>query len=325
MSISRCPHDLPAMWPNTHERVQSVRLFRAWHPSWGDDAERRRAWADLVSWIHANGAQVLVGTDVTCDARADDELWGWTLELMGLIGRERILGVAVGNEMDVLRDAEGAPLEACNAELWHGRYWRTLLSRAGDLDAHGFEGVRLTVVWAMSVLVGSPWRESEGWGIRRLASSAHARWGDRWVWSFNVYDVWDSSRWPASRAACAKRARAATSVRYTKAVLRVVRQRIRMITGRYDDGLWVMGAGGGGAPFCEAFFTPPAIQRAYEQFMSWDLSLGMGLPGPERAFFFAARGGDAAAAGFGLVRACGSRLCRVQHDATVPGILRLAL
>uniref|UniRef100_A0A7S0FI73 Ricin B lectin domain-containing protein n=1 Tax=Pyrodinium bahamense TaxID=73915 RepID=A0A7S0FI73_9DINO len=316
----RCPGGLPRLWPNTYyERVKSLRLFKAWHPDWGSDDRRVKVWADLVAWIRANDVTVLIGTDITCDAQADSEMWRWSLELMKLIGEDRIIGVAVGNDMDVIRHANRTLADACNAELWHHRYWQTLLDRVGDLDSNGFPDTRVTIIWSMSVMVQSPWRDTEGWQIRKLVSQAHAKWRHRWVWSFNVYAIWDGSRWPVSEADCKMRAAAAMSIRYTKAILRVARLRISGITGTPDDTLWVFGAAGStGTLSCDAFFNPVAIQHAYEQFMSWDLSLGMGLRGPARAFFFTAHEHGAAPRsprGFGLVRSCSDRRCTIQHAA----------
>merc|ERR550532_1941992 len=105
-TFSACPGEMPGTWPNAGaERVTSLRIFKPWHPDWGGEFIRMRAWRLLAAWVRSNGARVLVGTEVTCDAQRDDDMWLWALELMRLLGRRHVMGVAVGNEMDLFRDA----------------------------------------------------------------------------------------------------------------------------------------------------------------------------------------------------------------------------
>jgi len=111
-----CPEKIPGVWPNTAQRVMSLRLFKPWHPDWGREFMRMRAWRLLAAWVRSNGARVLVGTEVTCDAQRDDDMWLWALELMRLLGRRHVMGVAVGNEMDLFRE-RGAEAAGCSAAV----------------------------------------------------------------------------------------------------------------------------------------------------------------------------------------------------------------
>mmetsp|Transcript_2787 Transcript_2787/g.8293 ORF Transcript_2787/g.8293 Transcript_2787/m.8293 type:complete len:411 (-) Transcript_2787:50-1282(-) len=314
-----CADQVPGRWPNTREeRVGSLRLFKAWNPSWGDDAARHRAWAALARWAAANDAKILLGAEVTCDAEADDRGWAWNLELARIL-RGRILGVAVGNEMDIWW-RRGS--QKCIDELWNGRYWATLQRRVQDLDSLGMNETKVTIVWAMSVLGGNPWKEDGQAKVNTLVTQAYKKWGDRWVWSFNVYSIWDVNLWPTSAKDCGPKTMAGVHIDYTKAILRAARQRIKVTTGRDDDPMWVgengwsspMPDGHPKFPFCPDYDSLETFKVAYESFMSWDLSIGAGLVGPEHAFYFTMR--DAYNAGakeaFGLIAACGDARCKIR-------------
>lgn len=319
-----CSEQIPGSWPNARqEPVTSLRLFKPWHPTWGDDGARKKSWSFLKKWVTTNNAKLLMGTEVTCDADADDQSWKWNLELMELLGKEHILGVAVGNEMDIfVRRAS----KECNEDLWNGRYWETLKRRVQDMDEAGLEEVKVTIVWAMSVLGAKPWKEDAEAKVNTLVTQAFEKWGDRWVWTFNVYSIWDSNFWPHSNADCAAKTKESVSIHYTKAILKAAREHINMTTGSLENPMWVgengwsspVPDGHPGFPFCPQYDSIDAFRTAYENFLSWDLSLPDGLKGPEHAFYFTMR--DAYNGGahesFGLIKQCNETRCKIYNASS---------
>merc|ERR1711908_116776 len=91
-----CPGLAPSRWPNTNEKVTSIRLFKAWQSDW-DDSLRLKAWSAL-----ANSVDVLMGTQITCNETDDDRDWELVKQLLKLITPARTMGVAIGNEMELL-------------------------------------------------------------------------------------------------------------------------------------------------------------------------------------------------------------------------------
>jgi len=319
-TFRHCPDNMTGLWPNTkQERVGSLRLFKPWSPEWGDDAARQRAWAVMKKWLDINGGQVLLGTGVTCDVDADDQMWHWSLELIKLLGKHRIMGIAIGNEMDIFF-RQGSK---CNDELWNTRYWETLQARVADVDKLGMNDTKITIVWAMSVLGAKPWKEDHEAKVNTLVNQAYKKWGKRWVWSFNVYAIWDASLFPTSEKDCQVMTHGATHIEYTKAILKTARQRIKMTTGNDDDVMWVgengwsspMPDGHAKFPWCPNYDALSSLLDAYQSFMSWDLTLDDGLVGPEHAFYFTMRNANNIGAKeyFGLVDTCTDEICKIRN------------
>merc|ERR1719161_1377730 len=75
-----------------------------------------------------------MGSEVTCNKDDDDKMWGWALDLMKLLGRDRIMGVAIGNELDNFKN--------CIPGFWSGYFWKVFQQRVADLDKHGFSDTR---------------------------------------------------------------------------------------------------------------------------------------------------------------------------------------
>mmetsp|Transcript_92265 Transcript_92265/g.214348 ORF Transcript_92265/g.214348 Transcript_92265/m.214348 type:complete len:343 (+) Transcript_92265:52-1080(+) len=232
-----CSNQMPGRWPNTkQETVGSLRLFKAWHPSWGDDAARNKSWAFLKTWVETNNAKVLMGAEVTCDPKSDEQMWQWNLALMHVLGKDRVLGVSMGNEMDIWWRVSS---QDCIDKLWNGRYWDTLQARVADMDKQGFQDTKITIVWSMSVLGGNPWKEDGQAKVNTLVNQAFMKWGSRWVWSFNVYAIWDTNLYPTSAKDCAAKTAAAVNISYTQAILSTARERIQKTTNATNDTVWV--------------------------------------------------------------------------------------
>eukprot|EP00419_Tripos_fusus_P007827 CAMPEP_0172674536 /NCGR_PEP_ID=MMETSP1074-20121228/12786_1 /TAXON_ID=2916 /ORGANISM="Ceratium fusus, Strain PA161109" /LENGTH=382 /DNA_ID=CAMNT_0013491949 /DNA_START=156 /DNA_END=1304 /DNA_ORIENTATION=+ len=324
-TFQHCPDKMPGLWPNlNHKEIAGLRLFKPWRPEWGDDAARKRAWAALKTWVTTNNAKVLIGAEVTCDKRNDDTSWKLNLELMQLLGKEHILGVAVGNEMDIYWRNHPP---TCIAELWNTRYWSDLQSRVADMDKMGFADTKVTIVWAMSVLGGNPWKEDGQARVNTLVTNAYKKWHDRWVWSFNVYSIWDTNMYPTSPQNCDAKSKASVAISYTQNILATARKRIKQTTGGDHNPIWVgengwsspMPQGHPLFPFCKQYDSMETFKAAYEAFMNWDLSLPGGLTGPEFAFYFTMRNAfnGGAQEHFGLIDRCEDANCKIYTAKSV--------
>lgn len=328
-TFQHCPDKMTGMWPNLPgEKVAALRLFKPWNSDWGDDAARKQAWDNLSTWVTINNAKVLIGAEVTCNKTADDESWKLNLELMKRLTKDRILGVAVGNEMDIYHEKPGVNRE-CIKELWGTRYWKDLQSRVDDMDKNGFNDTKITIVWAMSVLAnakGTQFKEDSDARVNTLVKNAYNKWHDRWVWSFNVYSIWDRSLWPTSAKDCDAKTRASVSITYTQNILKTCRQRIKQMTGGDHNPIWVgengwsspMPDGHGTFPFCKKYDSLETFAAAYKAFIDWDLSLPDNLTGPEFAFFFTMRNAynGGAQEHFGLVDKCEDTQCKINISST---------
>merc|ERR1712070_1369316 len=101
----QCNEKLVGIWPHADQPVTSLRLFAAWKPDW-DENYRELSWQNLKDFVEKTDAKILMGTGVdfhddgTLDSEANDQAWAWALDWMKLLGKDRIMGLAVGNEMD---------------------------------------------------------------------------------------------------------------------------------------------------------------------------------------------------------------------------------
>jgi len=326
VSFRDCAGELPTVWPNTKfSPVKTLRLYRPWDSSWGSEYLRTKAWTKLVDWVKENNVRVVLGTEVTCNQMNDEEMWFWNIELMKLLGKDHVMGVAVGNEMDMFRATGASEETACSDELWESRYWDTLKRRVNDLDLNGFLDTKVTAAWSMGVLgaVETPFKEDGTAKANTLVKKAYEKWPHRWVWTFNTYSIWDRSLWPSSTQECVEKTKEAVDVQPVQAVLAEVRRRIKMITGNDDDPLWI-GEIGWASPapqslsealdVCPDFGSVIALRDAYKNFLAWDLSMDRGLKGPDHAFYYTIRDDPKRGSGFGLMGSCKERQCKVQKE-----------
>jgi len=188
----------------------------------------------------------------------------------------------------------------------------------------------ITSVWAMSVMEGTPWKEDGQAKVNSLVTKAFKKWGKRWVWSFNVYGVWDASLYPRSAGDCKAKVSTATHITYTKSILQAARKRIKMITGNDDDTMWV-GENGWSSPmasdhpkfpFCPDYDSLSTFRTAYESFLTWDMTLDDGLKGPDWAFYFTMRDSFNGGAGesFGLIRTCTDTTCKLSRQGSATSV-----
>mmetsp|Transcript_23637 Transcript_23637/g.44640 ORF Transcript_23637/g.44640 Transcript_23637/m.44640 type:complete len:458 (+) Transcript_23637:31-1404(+) len=330
-SFHFCAEKIPGLWPNSKVPMTSFRLFKAWDVNWPSDLQPK-AWKALKAVVTANNASVLVGTQVTCNETEDDADWKNVLKLLQLLGRKAVMGVAVGNEMELLqfKDVKLVPRE-CIARVWQGGYfYKKMLERAADLDAlEGFADVPLTSVFGGYIMAGNPFVETPGaMGLSFLKNVTKA-FGNRWVWTLNVYPYFDPGNRldPGSTSNCSLAMQKALCMEPTcllPATTLAMRQRITLLTKRKDDKLW-LGETGWSSPQagslpganafmaqCPEFSSEKAFSTYYSNFLKWNLSIGTSV-GPEHVFYFTIR--DALNFGvgehFGLISTCESTTCKL--------------
>jgi hypothetical protein len=129
-------------WPNTggaedtehgSSRVSSLRLFKAWDLDW-PEKKRLDAWRNVVDFVRANDAKVLVGAPISCKDDEDLLAWSWTKELLQLLGPKHVMGLAIGNEMELLFTKPSVDLSAISGSSSSAE-WRSLMKWASRTSA----------------------------------------------------------------------------------------------------------------------------------------------------------------------------------------------
>lgn len=233
------------------------------------------------------------------------------------------MGVAIGNEVDLLPACKGQKVDFFNVS-----YWKEFQSRVADLDSWGFHAMPVTAVWSLASLAGKKNRPFAD-NVTRFVRKAHRKYGRRWVWSFNPYQIWDQAAWPKDKKDCKKASAAVVTMDYTKAILEVIRNRIHQVTGMKNDTLWV-GEMGWSSPApqgleapqatCPRFFGHGTLSRFYQNFLSWNLSGMNSALGADHVFYFTMRDSSNAGAreGFGLLSDCSSTNCKTGQGLPSP-------
>eukprot|EP00440_Ansanella_granifera_P012644 gb/GFBE01013739.1/.p1 GENE.gb/GFBE01013739.1/~~gb/GFBE01013739.1/.p1 ORF type:complete len:907 (+),score=157.69 gb/GFBE01013739.1/:1-2721(+) len=329
-SLRWCPGQFPKLWPNTGHAMTSLRLFKAWSPEWPED-NRPMAFEKLKEFVVANNAKVLVGTPVSCSESDDDVMWAWTKELLHALGPQHVMGLAIGNELEILQFKDSIPA-TCVKRIWDGGYfWQRFEQTVSDLDQMGFQSVPITSVFTGYAMVGSPFFEEPGKGlVNSFLKNATAKFGRRFVWTWNLYPYFDPNLHPdkGTEDQC-NDALAHTSCWHTECnvpiTLRLARNKMHELTGNHDDTLW-LGETGWSTPMsdslktrmkpCEAWSSRDTFENFYKGFLSWDLEIGGGMRPPDHAFWFTLR--DSINFGswehFGLIEACNEPRCKLHAE-----------
>jgi len=328
-TFSGCPSKVPVDWPNTHNGIKSLRLFKAWAKDW--PGAPHATWQHLRDYVHANDVKVFFGTQVSCSEESDDEDWTYVRELMSLIGPKHAMGLAIGNEIDLLWQKHHIPnLHQCVHRIWKGGYfWNTVLKRANDLKhMSGFEHLKLTTVMSGDIFGGWPFANTENVGILNFLRSAWHTFGHRWVFTTNVYPYFsggqlDSEVWKTCNKAMSHDLCWTPGCTLPGSLVKL-RQRIKALTHVDDAHLW-LGETGWSSPMastltgplarCKSFSTPEVFSLYYQGFLEWDLSLGPGVRGVDHAFYFAIRDSNnfGLTESFGLIENCSSTLCKLKN------------
>ncbi|CAE8615265.1 unnamed protein product [Polarella glacialis] len=333
-----CSSRIPSLWPNTQEPLQSLRLVRAWDPTWPEES-RAPSFQALAEVVKANGMKVLVGAAVTCSDEDDARAWDWSKELLTLLGPAHVMGVSIGNELDLLYQhvsdtvSAGVP-QSCIEELWEGpsggNFWRKFTSWVAELDSlhDGFKTIPVTSVFTGAALGGNPFLEIPGKSqVNTFMVRASQKYGHRFSFTFNIYPYFDPSYRLDWGSTCANAMSTATCWKPTCNVdmtIVAARRKVRQLTGQKGDLLWV-GESGWSSPKsrtlhtamarCATWSTAAALQEYYKGFLNWDLQLYGARP-PDHIFYYTLR--DSLNFGFlehfGLIESCESEVCKLRSD-----------
>jgi len=355
-TLMYCTSRTPAIWPNTLSPVKSIRLFRAWHRDWHNSEEcsklcslpehkkctcfmeRTEAWRHLKNFAIANGAKFLVGTQVTCRDDDDDQDWAYTKELVQLLGREHIMGVAVGNEMDLLYKKmkdDSTVDQACIDRLWEGeKLWDVFASRVEELDSLGFADVPVTSVFSAAALGGDPFQEDPGKAlVKSFLGRATQRYRRRYVFTFNHYSYFDPNLQLDPNSNNCSRALGVAACWGRSCIpprsMAEARWKIERFTGRRDSLYWI-GETGWSYPqpqtldtqmaYCRSWSSNETFYRFYSGFLNWDLSIP-GFRPPDHIFYFSVRTSlnFGWAEYFGLIDQCSNVTCKLfRKDYVAP-------
>lgn len=337
-TFQHCASKIPWLWPNTKSQVSSIRLFKAWSPQWPTQV-RRAAWESLVSFVEANNATVLLGTQITCDPEADDQDWEWTKELLNMFSPRHVMGVAIGNEIDLLHTkakVEKSVTSECIEGLWDGgRFWSTFENRVTELDTMGFRHVPVTTVLTGASLADFPFIDTPQARVSSFLRNTSETYGHRFAYTLNFYPYFDGSfkldegtkqncSVALSTAACF-----GGSCQVPQSA-NLTRQRIRNITGDSRSPFW-MGETGWSSPManslntamtsCPEWSSDHVFRRFYQGFLEWEFDEGDELA-PDHVFYFDIR--DSSQFGvtesFGLVENCSTAVCKIRSpNFTHPG------
>lgn len=313
--------------------MTSLRLYKAWDPSWPEE-EREATWHNLVEFAKARNITFLMGTQISCKDEADLQIWNWTKSLLSLLGPEHVMGLAIGNEMELLFTKSGVDSSVtleCINQVWSGGYfWQKFVRLVTEFDELGFNNTFVTTVFGGLALAstGQPFYEDPKAMVSSFLTNASMRYGSRFAFTFNLYpyfdpnilldvDTPDQCDSAILTSACwNKTCHVPTSIAYT-------RTRLQMLTGRADNTLWI-GETGWSSPQssslatilarCAAWSSNSTMQEFYAGFLHYDLdSLDEGQA-PDHIFFFAARDSVNFGVGehFGLVETCASERCKLR-------------
>lgn len=336
-TMIKCPDRIPALWPNTKASLKTIRLMGFSNLNW-TDWERERAWNQIVQFVHDHNVMVLVGTNISCSESDDDGDWEIAKKLLVRLGPTRILGVAIGNELDQLQLKRDTTPD-CIHQLWDGGYVvRKMESRIRDLgELQGFSEVPVTTVLGRLALSGYPFYEERGARISTMLRHVVGLIGNRWVFTFDFEPYLDPSNHLDSESStnCTKAIKMATC--FDDVQCRIIndtiaaRQHVENLTGTQDSKLWIGMTGwswpmsstlGSEMKKCAAFSSEQTFRSYYQGFLSWKLDESRDVASvrpPEHAFFFGVRDSIARASDseeltghFGLIASCDSETCKMQ-------------
>lgn len=333
-----CPDNVHFHWPNTNEPVTSFRMFKAWAPWWNEPfLSKEGAWHALKRFLDASNGRVLVGTQISCSEEQDDADWENVKEMIQIFGAEHIMGLAIGNELELLWTKTSiyneTVLADCLERIWNeGYFLNKFHDRVRELDEMGeaFRNIPVTSVFGGFILAEPGWpffESSSGEQIARIntfINSVTYEYGDRYVHTVNIYPYFEEafveydnphSSDPVcysglERALCMG-ADDPNSCMLTWMIHRM-RQRLHAL-GRPDATLW-LGETGWSYPAahtlatkmrqCPEWSSPAAKTHYYMNFLEWDMEMNAtGYRGPDHIFYFAMRDSTnfGYQEGFGLV------------------------
>mmetsp|Transcript_12589 Transcript_12589/g.28502 ORF Transcript_12589/g.28502 Transcript_12589/m.28502 type:complete len:424 (-) Transcript_12589:139-1410(-) len=339
-STAGCSDKIPQKWPNTNEPVKALRIFRANEDGWANP-EILRFRNTIANYAIRANAKVLVGTQITCDETADDEDWKHVRELLKVLGPKHVMGLAVGNEIDLLWQKAGVD-SGCLTRMW-GNPWvpgsgyllKKLQNRIAEARTLlGTQEIYVTSVFTASILWSAgamPFQDDYHAKINTLIKKLHDGGETRWAYTMNFYPYFDPTlTMDADNVHCTKALEVAKcfNLASCKGTINLLeaRKRMKMFTQKYGQAatspFWV-GEVGWSAPQastlhttmenCVDFSSYQTLYQYYSNFLKWDLSVPGAAP-PDMVFYFTAR--DSSNFGnvehFGLMESCASSTCKLR-------------
>lgn len=322
-TLQSCSNQLPQIWPNARQTVASIRMLKAWDPRWSD-LDREAAWSNIEAYVTSTGAQVLLGTPLTCSEAQDEAAWAWTKEFLARLEPKHIMGLAVGNDLDAYQFQAGVSA-ACLRALWdEGGLWRRFGRIVSDFDALGFGTVPVTSAFTAGALQGQGTNFAEVPGKARVNSfllNATGVYGGRFAFT------WSLNPMPQDATQCADDSAGCLGPTCKVAAqLRELRGKMQILTGSSTATLWVGEVGWSSAQnaaaACPAWGSLERFQNFYRDFLAWDLRIGDDLRPPDHIFWSAIHdvpdtSADASGGGVqleGLLSTCDSLRCKVRSQ-----------
>jgi hypothetical protein len=341
-----CSQNILQHWPHTGfqydpaQQVKSIRVFKPWDAEWPQEL-RQQAWRNLVDFVHRYDVQVLLGTSIGCKEAGDRQIWEWAKELIQLIGHEHLMGLAIGNELEIYhRFMKELHVDAaCLQNIWDGGYaWYWFQKVVSEFDAMGYVATPITSVFGGLALAGngSTFYDIPEARVDTLLSQISRKYKERFVFTFNFYPYFDPTLEldENSEDRCSDALESSLcfqpecNLPYTTAI---ARRKMTNLTGNPNWRMW-LGELGWSARYtsslksdmskCKQFSSLQSFQTFYKGFLGWNLSISNSthpLTPPEHVFWFTMR--DSYVFGileyFGMVSNCSDITCKIRQ-ADVP-------
>jgi len=349
-----CPEKSLTKFPHTEEPIKYLRIFKAFRPEDSKESTNQ-ARETFVRYVKANNIKVLVGSQITCDVTKDEEDWGWVKLLIQALGKDHVLALAVGNELDLLYTQKDYSSRECLERLWGTKGWpgylyqKTVSRIKWARDTLDSPELPVTTVLTGSILYSTNpiFPDNQDVGLMTYLNHVFDSGEKHFVFVLNFYPIFDPNLRPDNFGTCDEpmRITACYDTQDCKTIYNA--RRGRELTNAFvrsnpawglgdtaEARLW-LGEIGWSSPKPEMFYSPIAtcdnffsrfqLYSYYKNFLEWDMSLGdQGHTPPELVFYFTMR--DAVNFGhaehFGLVQDCSKPYCKVgPADTTPPKLL----
>jgi len=349
-SLFSCSDKLVQNWPHTDLPVSYVRLFKAFRPE-DSEAVTTRARENFVHYVKTNNIKVLVGSQITCSEDDDDKDWGYVKLMLEALGKDHVLALAVGNELDLLHTQSEADCPpGCLDKIWGGHLHNQTISRIQwARDTLGNPDLPVTSVFTGGILwdFTSPtiFPDSDKVGLTKYLTQLFDSGEKNFVFVLNIYPIFD----PTLKTDEGDDSQCEKAIRQTSCYddfdcstpinLQTARTKVNQFLagnpawGMQNAPLWIGEMGwsspkmptyDGAMGSCPAFWSKSMMHKYYKNFLQWDLTISpYNEDPPEMVFYFTMR--DSTNFGneehFGLVESCESTSCKivVKEDLEVPG------
>lgn len=324
-TLRDCPREIPRQWPHSTEEVSSLRLFKV---SVGESMnDTLKAWEDLRALSSNGGVKFLIGIPVTCNETDDDVEFDLVMKFVDYVGKDRIMGLAIGNELDLLYLKAGKTKSPeCLDRLWtKSGYLNTFFKRVETWDnVTGVVDLPVTAVFAMESMGGSPFLNLPGKAeVLPFLQGAWDKYGSRFVFTVNLYPYFSHD---LGAAGCTNASVIGTKFSmdepqgFTPKSAKVLREKMKEM-GASDARLWVGETGWAGprTGYCalgcwEACASLETFKKFYTNFLQWDLD-DDAHGRVDHVFYFTVHDSEqfGSKESFGLIPRCGDRRCKLKQ------------